>query len=163
LKNIWHSRLWLAFALLSLAFTCEQAQQQASEQKPAGPPRVEIRAKGGKTAVFEVELAITKEQQAIGLMRRKELAEDRGMLFIMPYSNYQLFWMKDTWIQLDMIFIDDHFRIAGIIENAQPESEKTLTINLPSRYVLEINGGLCKKLGIREGDAVKFLGVAAEK
>lgn len=116
----------------------------------------------GREVVVEVELAQTEEQRRKGLMYRKELPENKGMLFIMAYSENQRFWMKNTFLPLDMVFISEDFKIAGILENTATESTTSYEIGRPSRYVLEVNAGFCARNKIGQGDAVTFAGFKAE-
>lgn len=160
LKNIWHSRTQLTFFLLVLFFACPKDEQK--ERTLEASPRVVIENSAGQQITVEVELARTEAQKRQGLMRRKELPENRGMLFIFAYESRQTFWMKNTLIPLDMIFIGQDFKIKGIIENAKPESERLLRISEPSRYVLEVNAGFAQKNGIQAGDKVKFPGIKVE-
>lgn len=160
LTSISPSRVIFAFLVSALIFACPGAEKP---QKPeAGPARVIINTSKSESREFEVELARTGEQTRRGLMHRKSLERNKGMLFIMPYSDVQKFWMKNTLIPLDLIFIGEDMEIKGIIKNAAPESLSTLKIDRPSRYVLEINGGLCDKLGIAAGDKVKLIGAGVE-
>lgn len=106
----------------------------------------------------KAEVARTAEQRSQGLMYRKELGEDEGMLFLMPYSGYHQFWMKNTLIPLDLIFIGEDLKIKGLVENTTPESTTPLGISEPSKYVLEVNAGFCKKNGVQPGDPVKMIG-----
>ncbi len=107
--------------------------------------------------VFDVEVADTEIKRAIGLMNRTNLPEKSGMLFIFGSERTVSFWMKNTLIPLDMIFISEDKKIVNIKRQAQPcktldcESYKS---EKPVKYVLEINGGLSDKLGIREGDGI---------
>ena len=103
---------------------------------------------------FTVELARTEAEQARGLMFRTELAPDRGMLF--PYSPPQpvAFWMKDTLIPLDMIFIRADGRILRIAENTEPHSLAIISSGGPARGVLEVIAGTAQKYGIVPGDRV---------
>ena len=104
----------------------------------------------------KVELAKTPEQRARGLMFRDHLDAGRGMLFIFEQPEKLKFWMKNTYIPLDMIFIGADKRIVGIVENAVPETETPRQVAGPSQYVLEIGGGLSGRLGIRSGQLVEF-------
>lgn len=116
--------------------------------------------KGDKIiATFKVELATTDEERQKGLMFRKDLPQNEGMLFVFEDESTRYFWMKNTYIPLDMIFITSTLNIAGIIHSATPLSERTLSIGRPSRYVLEINGGLCEKLGIDENTRAVFINI----
>jgi uncharacterized membrane protein (UPF0127 family) len=108
---------------------------------------------------FRVELAITRDEQARGLMYRQHLDPDAGMLFINDAPTPLVFWMKNTLIPLDMIFIGSDRRIVGIVENAEPQTETPRRVEGLSQYVLEIGGGLSAKLGIRAGQQVSFQGI----
>ena len=103
---------------------------------------------------FAVELAITPSQQEQGLMFRRELAPDAGMLFVMPQVQPAVFWMKNTLLPLDMIFIAADGRIADIHQRAVPLSEANIVSKVPVKAVLELNGGTVARLGIKRGDVV---------
>ena len=133
-----------------------------SEKSNLAPPaRVVIQSQDKEVLVL-VELAKTREQKERGLMFRQELEENRGMLFIEPYPKLLQFWMKDTYIPLDLIFIGEDMKIKGIIKNAKPQSTESLAIDRLSRFVLEVNAGFADKHNVKEGDAVKFLGFTVE-
>jgi hypothetical protein len=105
---------------------------------------------------FTVEVAATPDQQETGMMFRRSVAGDRGMIF--PYDPPQevAFWMKNTLIPLDMIFIRPDGRIGRIAANAVPESLDPVPSGQPIAAVLEIGGGRSAELGIREGDRVDW-------
>ncbi len=109
---------------------------------------------GGSRHRFTVELALTPEQMSQGLMFRRSMPADAGMLFdyrsVQPVS----FWMRNTFIPLDMIFILPDGKIAGIHERAVPLDERPIASPVPVRAVLEVNGGTATRLGIRAGDRV---------
>jgi uncharacterized protein len=128
----------------------------------SGPARVALKTGETQETTVEVELARTEEQRSKGLMYRKELGVNQGMLFIMPYAENQKFWMKNTLIPLDMIFIGDDLRVVGIAENAQPEDTSIYEVGKAARYVLEVNGGFSARNNIREGNSVRFLGFEVE-
>ncbi len=136
-------------AALSIVAACE------------AQPRVTISTKAGREIVFQVEVADTPAKRQMGLQYRRELAGDRGMIFLFAAESPQTFWMKNTPIPLDMIFINRGRRIVGIVEHAVPFSLDSRSVGLPSQFVLEINGGLAKKLGIESGDSVRFDGIPA--
>jgi uncharacterized membrane protein (UPF0127 family) len=123
-------------------------------------PKVTIVTQGGREIVFQVEVADTPAKRERGLQYRKDLAHDRGMIFLFPTESPQSFWMKNTPIPLDMIFINRERRIVGIVEETLPFSLDSRSVGAPSQYVLEINGGLSKGYGIRAGDTVRFDGIA---
>ena len=114
---------------------------------------IEIASKTGVHA-FEVEMAITPEEKEHGLMFRRELPEGHGMLFDFQFDQPLAFWMKNTFIPLDMLFIRSDGRILRIAENTQPLSERNIPSGGPVRAVLEVIGGTAKKLGIAPGDRV---------
>jgi uncharacterized membrane protein (UPF0127 family) len=114
---------------------------------------LEISSKNG-VHVFAVELALTPEEQAKGLMFRRELPEGQGMLFDFGDDGLREFWMKNTYIPLDMIFIRGDGRIAKIAEHTAPLSEARISSDRPVRAVLEVIAGTTRKLGIVSGDRV---------
>jgi hypothetical protein len=109
-----------------------------------------------KTGVhpFQVELALTPDEQAKGLMFRKSLPAGQGMLFDFKEERPLTFWMKNTYISLDMIFIRGDGRILRIAENTEPLSERLVPSGGPARAVLEVISGTARKLGIAPGDQV---------
>ena len=124
-------------------------------------PKVVLVGQNSKEIPFQVEIADTPEKREIGLMYRKEMARDRGMIFIFPYESPQSFWMKNTILPLDMIFINGDKKIVGIVEQTVPFSLDPRGVPAPSQFVLEINGGLAKLYGMRPGDGVRFEGIEA--
>ena len=147
-----------AVALAAALAAC--AQPAKSAPAPAMPTaRVTVETAAGGRAAVRVEVARTPAELARGLMWRRELAADAGMLFVFPESDDHAFWMKNTLVPLDMIFIAEDGRIAGIVERAEPLSVTNRSVGRPSRYVLEVNGGWAAAHGVRPGDAVRFEGV----
>jgi uncharacterized protein len=104
---------------------------------------------------FTVELALTPEQQRRGLMFRRELADDRGMLFDFGTERPVTMWMRNTYIPLDMIFIRADGTIHHIAEDTTPLSDATIVSRGPVRAVLEVNAGTAERLGIAPGDRVR--------
>ena len=125
-------------------------------------PKVTISTNQGRQVTFQVEVADTPSKRAMGLQYRKELGEDRGMIFLFPAESPQSFWMKNTPIPLDMIFIDRERKIVGIIEQTVPFSLDSRSVGVPSQFVLEVNGGLAKRHGIQVGDRVRFDGISTD-
>jgi uncharacterized membrane protein (UPF0127 family) len=107
-----------------------------------------------------VEIAATPSARAKGLMYRTALADGEGMLFVFDETKDHGFWMKNTFIPLDMIFIDEQLVVAGVHEHAVPQSTKTVSIGKESRYVLEVPGGWAARHGIAAGARVELPGVA---
>ncbi len=104
--------------------------------------------------VFKIELAATPRTRRLGLMHRRQLAPNAGMLFIFPNPGRLSFWMKNTLIPLDMLFLAEDGRIVNVHHNAQPHSLAPITSEAEALAVLEINGGLSRSLGIAAGDRV---------
>ena len=120
--------------------------------------RVVVHTQGGDVPVA-VEIADTPQKRALGLMYRKELAPEAGMLFLFDASDHLTFWMKNTVLPLDMIFITDDKHVLGIVKNAAPFTTTSRGVEGKSRYVLEVNAGFTDRHGVRAGDAVTFEGV----
>ncbi len=111
---------------------------------------------GAKTHAFTVEVARTSAQQARGLMFRSELADGKGMIF--PFSDVRMasFWMKNTYIPLDIIFIRANGEIENIAANTIPYSTDPVESTAPVAAVLELRGGRAAELGIKPGDTVRW-------
>ncbi|MEM7643680.1 MAG: DUF192 domain-containing protein [Pseudomonadota bacterium] len=116
--------------------------------------RVDLRGEFG-TVRFRTELALTPEQQQRGLMFREEMARLSSMLFVFPRARERTFWMRNTLIPLDIIFLDDTGTITHIHDNAVPLDETVIPSDGPARAVLEINAGLAADLGLAEGDELR--------
>ena len=131
----------------------------------AAVPRAEwaavyLQDKDGKEHKVTVEVVRTPRAIRRGLMYRQHMAEDKGMLFLMGKEEVQSFWMRNTLIPLDMVFIRKDFTVAGIVENTVPLDETSRSVDKPSSYVLEVNGGWIAKRGITAGATVRCEGVA---
>jgi uncharacterized membrane protein (UPF0127 family) len=121
--------------------------------------RVLLRDAFGGVHPVEVEVAATPASRTRGLMWRRELPAGQGMLFIFPEEEVQSFWMRNTLIPLDMIFIQSGGRIVGIIERAEPLTLTGRSVGVPGRYVLEVPGGWSQTVGLKRGGAVEFQGL----
>jgi len=115
---------------------------------------------GGSAYKFEIELATTPDERERGLMFRKSLGANAGMLFMYPDEEPVAFWMKNTLIPLDMLFIKADGHIVHVARNAVPLDETPIASGQPVKAVLEINGGAADALGIKEGDTVEYEGAA---
>jgi uncharacterized membrane protein (UPF0127 family) len=111
---------------------------------------------GGSAYKFEVEIVTTPETRAQGLMFRKALAANAGMLFIYPGEQPVSFWMKNTLIPLDMLFVRADGSIAHIAHDAVPMDETPIDSGAAVKAVLEVKGGTANALGIKEGDRVEY-------
>ena len=114
---------------------------------------------GGKHVV-EVEIAATHDARTRGLMWRRALEDGKGMLFIFKEQQPLMFWMKNTLIPLDMIFIDKDLKIVGAVENAEPRTFNSRGVGAPSMFVLEVPGGWVAKKGLKAGSAITLDGAA---
>ncbi len=103
---------------------------------------------------FLVEMAVSPAQRSQGLMFRESLEEDRGMLFDFGRPQRATMWMRNTYVPLDMLFIDAHGQITQIAANTQPLSDAVIASRELVRAVLELRGGVSAKLGIKPGDRV---------
>ena len=115
-----------------------------------------------KKLEINVVLAVTPAARQKGLMFQESLPEKSGMLFIFPKTEIQSFWMKNTYLPLDMVFIDEQMTIVGIIENAEPMTTTSRTVNKASKYVLEVIAGTCRKLNIQVQQKVTFQSINPE-
>ena len=108
---------------------------------------------------FFVEIADTQEKRAQGLMNREKMDDDRGMFFIFEEENIYPFWMKNTLIPLDIIWIDSNYEVVYIGENVQPCREEPCPLTTPNDfalYVLEVNAGIVERIGLGVGDKIAF-------
>lgn len=119
-------------------------------------PAVLIHKQNRQNISVPVEVAKTSDERRLGLMYRKSLNKDSGMLFIFEEEKLHPFTMKNTYIPLDMIFVSRTRKIVGIAENTRPLTRGPYTVETPSLYVLEVNAGFCRKNGISTGDTVVF-------
>jgi uncharacterized membrane protein (UPF0127 family) len=115
---------------------------------------------GRTTGELKLELASTDAERAKGLMFRKpgSMAPNEGMLFIFPKASVHSFYMKNTYLPLDMIFLDESMRIVGILHDVPVLNEVSRSIGKPSQYVLELNAGVAKQIGLTEGAVLRVSG-----
>ena len=143
-----------AALLLALACAAPAPKQTASDK--TAPPSVSVATKSGGMASVTVEIADDAMERAQGLMHRTQMDENAGMLFIFPAESHLSFWMKDTLIPLDMLFIKADLTVLGIVENAEPMTETSRAVDGNAMYVLEVNGGWCKRHDVVAGARVKL-------
>lgn len=144
-----------AFLLAILLFALG-AMLPAAQGFQAGFERDElvIETAGGARHGFRIELALSPDQQQQGLMFRRELAADAGMLFIYRPRQMVSMWMRNTMIPLDMLFIAEDGVIVKVVERTVPLSLATISSDRPVRAVLEVNGGTAARLRLAPGDRV---------
>lgn len=133
-----------------------EVERPTEPERPAEEPAVVLVHGEGEPVRVRVELAVTPAQRQRGLMHRRSLPRDAGMLFVFPRMEHQSFWMDNTYIPLDMIFIDDDLRVVGVVEDAEPLTEDAREVEGDSRYVLEVNAGFARRHGIGPGTRVRF-------
>jgi len=149
---------YLLLPLLLILPACSpQAAEQASIHPVSGLEVIPLTITSlGKTHRFRVEVARTPQEQARGLMFRTEMGPDEGMLF--PYDPPRVlsFWMKNTVLSLDLIFIGPDRRVINVAANAVPYSEASIVSDAPAIATLELNAGRAKELGIVAGARVEW-------
>jgi uncharacterized protein len=150
--------LALAAALALAAPACAQIPRQdpkackgQPELKPLEP--LQVRTDRG-VQTFMVEIADSDREREYGLMCRKAMAADRGMLFIFPAAGPQAFWMRNTLIPLDIVYIGADGRVVSISRNARPLDESPLPSVGPAKFVLELAAGRAGQIGLLPGDRV---------
>lgn len=149
----------VALASLSAAFLLLGCAGAGKAEQPADAisplEDLEVVTASGTVHRFRVEIADDEAERQHGLMNRPKMDRDRGMLFEFPSEQMRSFWMKNTYIPLDIIYIARDGRIVSIAANTTPFSEAPIPSEGPANGVLEINGGLAAELGIRPGDTVR--------
>jgi len=144
----------LACAAALAAASCPSPSGGTPAPVPNDAPQVVLES-GGKSHAVTVEVADDERKREMGLMFRRKLDPDRGMLFVFPEEDEHAFWMKNTLIPLDMIFVDGQGRVAGVVSRAVPLSLEPRSAGR-SRYVLEVAGGWADERGVKAGDRVRF-------
>ena len=154
------------FRILSLVLICFFFNQcQQSTPKEVREQKVLFKNEGNlsilndenKTlAEFKIEIADSPYERQTGMMYRDSLDEQHGMLFIFENSELRGFYMKNTLIPLDLIFIDENYEIVHIYSKATPYETASISSQLPAKYVFEINGGLSEQIGIQKGMKIKY-------
>ena len=157
----------LALVTLVLSLACGAAPTRAAPDATATPTtsaplfaqhgRVVFDLTKGK-AEFAVELAFSDAEHEHGLMFREHLDDDAGMLFVFSQQQHLAFWMKNTLLALDMVFVDDKGVVVGVVENAEPLTLTPREVKGDARFVLELNGGTARKRGIRAGQHMHIEG-----
>ena len=136
--------------LASLAFLCFATPSRGAE---AALERLDIVTSTGQH-VFQVEVARTMAERARGLMYRRTMPEDQGMLFDFHVEDTVTMWMKNTYMPLDMIFVSRDGSVVSITEDAAPMSERVISSAGPAYAVIELNAGAARRIGVVAGDSV---------
>jgi uncharacterized membrane protein (UPF0127 family) len=150
-------RAWL----LVVAFGCSSSEAPAKLAPPPPPQAPDTRptVTFGNGASVRVEVVDTEPKIERGLMYREHLPPDDGMLFLLQIEQDWKFWMRNTLIPLDIIFITRDLTVAGVAANAEPRTDTLRSVGVPSLYVVEVNGGWCATHHVAAGSPVKFDGV----
>jgi len=153
----------LCFAVWSLQFSACKDEKKSTVVTPITiefQKEGELQLKKAKTdsvvATLDIEIADDAYQTQTGLMYRKSMAAHQGMLFIFPDSAMRSFYMKNTQIALDIIYLDENKAIVSIQKNAKPMNETSLPSVAPAKYVLEVNAGLSTTWGLEKDDVIAF-------
>ncbi|HCQ16122.1 MAG TPA: DUF192 domain-containing protein [Cryomorphaceae bacterium] len=115
-----------------------------------------VSGEGDRVKTIDIELANTPEKIQYGMMYRKSMEEDEGMLFFMGEERPQSFWMKNTYVSLDILFINSAGEVVSIQKNAEPLSEKSLPSEGNASMVLEVKGGFSDRYGLKKGDRIYY-------
>jgi uncharacterized membrane protein (UPF0127 family) len=150
-------RILLTAAVTALVPHALRAQgPDATKPQPELPKeKLVIVTRDGASHEFEVEMALTPDQQTVGEMFRTSIPDNGGMLFDWGRPRESQMWMRNTLVPLDMVFIEQNGRIRSIAENTIPQSLAIIDSHGPVRATLELKGGITAKLGIRVGDTVR--------
>jgi len=137
--------------------TCQDPPALDGTGDPATSAAVSL-VTGSGEAQFFVEVVSTTSTRARGLMHRPRMSDQWGMLFVYPSPRHMSFWMQNTLIPLDMVFISADMKVDGVVKNATPltEDPRELDKSVKSQFVLELNAGLADRYGIKAGDKVHF-------
>ena len=165
-KTAWSRIIIISLlGLALLAFILQSIPQGGGRQvagaaeppfKDMGDLAITDEATGAELASIDIELAQTNDQRAQGLMWRRSMGDDQGMLFIMDAEVPQSFWMLNTYIPLDIIYVDADRRIVSIVENTTPRSTDPVPSGAAAKYVLEVNGGWARARGVEVGDVLEW-------
>jgi uncharacterized protein len=126
------------------------ATQPSAQPQPQSLPTVQMRL---GSRVMTLEWADEPHEQEIGLMHRHSMPEDHGMIFVFPAEQVRSFWMKNTHIPLDIVYVDGQGRIVSI-KTMKPLDLSSVSSDKPAKYAIELNAGMAQKLGLKPGDVI---------
>lgn len=149
---MWIARKLVLTLIILMQFSCRSASSLPTVQLQFKSPE------GVVSSDFKMEVAASPESRAKGLMFRHAIGAQEGMLFLFPDEDVHSFWMKNTLISLDMVFVSHDWKVVGIIEDVPPLTEEHRTVAAPSQYVLEFSAGTAKRVGISKGSTVVVQG-----
>lgn len=148
----------LMFVLAPLACaSCSDTKPPPQPSKRPSNPVVKLTIDTGDQRLrISTEVVVSAKLREKGLMYRQELKDGEGMLFVFEAEEERSFWMKNTLIPLDILFVDNDHKVVGIVHKAKPRQEKSLSVGVPSRFVLEVPGGYCSRNGVHRGATLEF-------
>jgi uncharacterized membrane protein (UPF0127 family) len=144
--------LYIAFVTMFFSVGCDAGQKTVTTHET---DTLIIKTSDKKVHSFNIEIADDAREVQYGLMNRTEMPENHGMLFLFARPAVRQFWMKNTLIPLDMLFIEPDGKIVHIHHNAKPLDETIISSQVPVVSVLEINGGIAERLKIEVGDYIQ--------
>ena len=155
---------WIAAILLSMmlqSYSCKKTSENKSLTKEVsftkeGELTLKKATNDSIVATLDIEFANTEYETQTGLMYRRAMQINRGMLFIFENEIRRSFYMKNTEFALDIIFLNSDHEIVSIQKNAKPFDKSSLPSDAPAKYVLEINAGLSDQWGLEVGDLIEF-------
>nr|WP_321452604.1 DUF192 domain-containing protein [uncultured Carboxylicivirga sp.] len=156
----------LGFALIITVFIIKPFIQNITNNQTVSSTKIEFKKEGelsfysGQSneiiSTIDIEIAEDDYKRALGLMYRYSMLDKQGMLFIMEREDQQSFWMKNTYISLDIIYVDKDYKIVQIHKYTEPLSEQPIPSIKKAKYVVEVNEGYCDQFKIKEGDFVRY-------
>ena len=153
-KRTW----WLVLILLVITGACRNDREKQARLDKEVTFHIDSRGtffRGDSAlATFDIETANTEYKRTIGLMYRKKMADNQAMLFVFGDEQPRAFWMHNTYIPLDIIFLDKNRKIVSVQKNAQPLNDRSLPSGKPAQYVLEVKAGTYDRLGLQPGDSL---------
>jgi uncharacterized membrane protein (UPF0127 family) len=157
-----HHHFILATFLVSSASVsligCKPDQPTAATTQPAPAGSAESRLPTTRMSIggesFNLEIAYRPEDQEAGLMNRKSMADDHGMIFVFPAERNLTFWMKNTLMPLDIVYLDRGGRVVSV-KHMKPLDESAVPSDGPAMYAIELNAGAAARAGVKAGDVVK--------
>jgi uncharacterized membrane protein (UPF0127 family) len=146
-------------AQASSAATQAAAPTPSAPTAAPAPARVILTPAGQASGAIEVDVEVvqTPEARQLGLMHRKYLAPKAGMWFIFERPQQLTFWMRNTLLPLDMIFVTSDFQVLGVVENATPLTDSPRSVPGNAQYVLEVNAGFARRNGIVAGASARYV------
>lgn len=157
-----NNKIYLLFVVcFIIQLSCKEETKKAIKTAPItfkkeADLRILQKDSDSLLAELDIEIADSDYERETGLMYRSSMESNQGMLFVFEEVAMRYFYMKNTEIPLDLIFMDDQMKIASFQKNAQPLKENSLTSKVPVKYVLEVNAGLADKWSLTVGDSIVY-------